>query len=157
MIDLQTIQRIALYDVEKGGWEYTYRKICRWYSQTFSTPLHIVEMDLLQEDVLQHYFENQIEKMKGAAEELDAKNEVIEAWEKFRSAIINGYEKARIQEETVKEEDDNWALEMQKILEEEEKQKQNQKHASKEANPNLFHEDVLYGQEVQFDAPPDYE
>jgi hypothetical protein len=42
-----------------------YRKICRWYSRTFFTPLHMV-MDgqtIPWDIVLQHYYDNNIERL----------------------------------------------------------------------------------------------
>jgi hypothetical protein len=42
-----------------------YRKVCRWYSKTFHTPLHIV-MDgktLQWDDILHHYYEEQMEEI----------------------------------------------------------------------------------------------
>jgi len=41
--------------------EYYYRKICRWYSKEFSTPLKGV-YDLPMDFVLEHYYESFLEK-----------------------------------------------------------------------------------------------
>lgn len=40
-----------------------FRKVCRWYSKTFSTPLHLVmEGNVVAwDEVLTHYYEDQIE------------------------------------------------------------------------------------------------
>lgn len=43
--------------------QYFFRLVFRWYSKTFSTPLHIVE-ELPLEDVLQHYFESKYETLE---------------------------------------------------------------------------------------------
>lgn len=39
------------------------RRICRWYSQEFSTPLRVVEDELGLDHVLTHWFESEYEKM----------------------------------------------------------------------------------------------
>lgn len=159
MIDLQTIQRTALYAVEKNEWEYQYRKICRWYSRTYSTPLDVVEYDLLPEYVLQHYFEETIERLKDAASDMDAKAEIIEKWTNFRDMIVQGFEATKQAEEQIQEEDDNWATELAKILLEEEKAvKGKKKPAVKEPKEdlNLYDADTLFGKEMITDTPPDY-
>lgn len=159
MIDLQTIQRLALVAVETGNWDYTYRKICRWYSTTFSTPLHYVELDMLPEDVLQHYFEHTIEKLKEKADDLDAKADVIETWDKFRSAIIVGYQAAQDEEKAIEQEDDDWATDFAKILAKEEAAKDKQKQTVKPVNvePNLYNAETIFGQEtIEDELPPDY-
>lgn len=44
------------------GYEYSYRKICRWFSKTFNTPL--LEVEKLSEIyVLTHYFEHNFDEM----------------------------------------------------------------------------------------------
>jgi primosomal protein N' len=55
-----------MLDVMEGGFLASYRRICRWYSQKFVTPLHEVE-ELPTEYILQHFFEYQFEDM-GKAE-----------------------------------------------------------------------------------------
>jgi hypothetical protein len=52
---------LALKDVLTGTAEYQHRRILRWYSRTFATPLHDVEQ-LPLEYVLQHYYESFWEK-----------------------------------------------------------------------------------------------
>lgn len=58
---VDAIQVLAFRDVlcETAG--YRIRRMQRWYSQTFSTPLHVVEHDIPLLNVLQHYFEYQFE------------------------------------------------------------------------------------------------
>jgi hypothetical protein len=41
---------------------YIYRKICRWYSTTFHTPLHIVN-SMPYDEILLHYYEHNYEKL----------------------------------------------------------------------------------------------
>ena len=43
--------------------EYRLRDICRWYSETYATPLWVVEYELPIEHVLQHYYEVQYHNM----------------------------------------------------------------------------------------------
>lgn len=57
-----SIRLLALDAVTNPDGDATYRAICRWYSITFHTPLHVVE-DLPQEDVLQAHFEHTYSEM----------------------------------------------------------------------------------------------
>lgn len=65
MIDyalLEAIQVEAAHGVINNTDEYFIRNMCRWYSQTFSTPLHIVYTLPLIEIAL-HYFECEFKDM----------------------------------------------------------------------------------------------
>jgi uncharacterized protein (UPF0147 family) len=65
MDTLESIRVKALLDVMEGHFEYHFRRICRWYSTTFHTPL--AEVDSLPMDfVLQAFFENRFEDMSKA-------------------------------------------------------------------------------------------
>lgn len=57
------IQTLALRDVLKPDGEYQLRRIMRWYSKTFATPLHLVA-ELPLEDVLRAYYEEEFERME---------------------------------------------------------------------------------------------
>lgn len=60
---LQMIRLQALHDKLHPDEDATYRKIFRWYSKTFHTPLYLVaELPLLE--VLQCYFDNMFEEME---------------------------------------------------------------------------------------------
>lgn len=60
----EAIRLKALRDVIKGDSpDYALRKVFRWYSKTFHTPLHEVE-DLPTEYVLQTYWESQYEELE---------------------------------------------------------------------------------------------
>jgi primosomal protein N' len=62
---LEAVRIKALLDVMEGDFPYHYRRICRWYSTTFHTPL--AEVDSLPMDfVLQAFFENRFEDMSKA-------------------------------------------------------------------------------------------
>lgn len=68
--DFLKIHDIALAQVIEPNVEYYYRNICRWYSEKFHTPLHIVETELQPSYVLKHYYEVGFGQMK--SEELDS-------------------------------------------------------------------------------------
>ncbi len=64
MDSVEAIRIRALLDViESQDFLYHYRRVCRWYSKTFFTPLHEVE-ELPMDYVLQQFFETQFEDMK---------------------------------------------------------------------------------------------
>lgn len=117
----------------------------------------------MPDDVLQHYFEHQIEQLKGAADELEAKAAVVEAWDKYRSAIINGHKSAAEEDQEIEAEDDKWAEEMAKILAEEEAAQAAKKQPNQLVKPKQPEQDFsdlnLFGSEVAFDdsTPPDYD
>lgn len=116
-------------------------------------------MDMLPEDVLQHYFEYTIERLKEKADELDAKADVIETWDKFRSAIIVGYQAAEIEEKSTEQEDDDWAVEFAKIVAEEEAAKAKSKQSVKtpKVDLNLYDAETVFGKEkIEEEFPPDY-
>lgn len=74
------------------------RHVCRWYSKTFSTPLHVVE-DLPIEDVLTAYFEESIDQLddEGRSELFDKlamTSEEREALEAEETATGTKVEKA---------------------------------------------------------------
>lgn len=62
MIDLKELKEIALANVADPTTEYFYRYMCRWYSKTFHTPLHVV-FTLPFQDVALAYFEEGYESM----------------------------------------------------------------------------------------------
>jgi hypothetical protein len=59
---LEAVRIQALLDVMEGDFLYHYRRICRWYSTTFHTPLAEVD-SLPMEYVLQQFFEHTFEGM----------------------------------------------------------------------------------------------
>lgn len=63
MIDLKELKEIALANVSDPTTEYFYRYVCRWYSKTFHTPLHVVFTDIPPSDILLAYFEEGYETM----------------------------------------------------------------------------------------------
>lgn len=70
MID--EVKLVAMRDVHNSENYYGIRRILRWYSEKFHTPLHVVERELPLEDVLQHYFEATFEDL----DEVQRKSEI---------------------------------------------------------------------------------
>jgi len=74
-IQFQALRDVYLYGKGKeSDPEYTLRKMFRWYSKTFHTPLHIVET-LPFTDVLQAWWEEKYEEM--TPEDLEHEREEI--------------------------------------------------------------------------------
>jgi hypothetical protein len=69
MDQIRALQIIALKEVlsKTPSSDFQTRMVCRWYSKTFHTPLHIVE-SLPEFDVLQAYFEDQYETLNDSNE-----------------------------------------------------------------------------------------
>lgn len=53
---IDDLRLVAMHNVVKGGFEYYHRRVCRWYSEKFATPLEDV-YELPVDDVFLHYFE----------------------------------------------------------------------------------------------------
>ena len=70
-MDIEAIKIRALGDVMEGDFYYHYRRICRWFSSRFHTPLDVVEK-MPVEYVLQHFFEDNYENMTKAARRKEA-------------------------------------------------------------------------------------
>lgn len=61
----QFLQTEAIAGILNSSDMAFFRKVCRWYSREFSTPLHeVMEGKYISwDDVLLHYYENQMEEM----------------------------------------------------------------------------------------------
>jgi len=107
MDSIEALQLIALKNIEKPDVEAQLRRIKRFFSTTFHTPLADVEnLDL--DFVLMHYFEHVYAQLKP------------EDFGKLRNNLLY---KTEIEE--INEEDDAWAQqEMDMLLEEEKKLKE---------------------------------
>lgn len=68
--DFLKIYDIALASVLEPDVDFHYRSICRWYSEHFHTPLHVVEKELPIQYVVKHYYEAQISSAE--EEEIEA-------------------------------------------------------------------------------------
>jgi primosomal protein N' len=65
MDPIEAIRTQALLDVMEEDFLYHYRRICRWYSQRFYTPLPQVET-MHEDEVLRAFFETRFEEMSKA-------------------------------------------------------------------------------------------
>jgi hypothetical protein len=64
--NIRAIKLIALKDVlMETSVEAQWRRVARWYSKTFATPLHLVD-DLPRLDIIQSYFEEHYENLDEA-------------------------------------------------------------------------------------------
>ena len=148
--DIKNIQLLALEAVEDPDADATRRRICRWYSKEFSTPLHFVENDLPFADVLRHYLEsNFLEMYRNESEEGQR------AYAAMRDDIIFGSlseeEKAQIEKE-----DDEWAAQMVAEIEEQErKAAKNKKKQPETKNPNIKEETTIISRSFN-DPPPKF-
>lgn len=144
MTEVRYIQILALGAIEEPDGEAYYRRICRWYSREFSTPLDTVINDISEKDVLLHYYEDMYYGLYH-----DESEEGQMRYFQLRSAILRT-DKNIVEEELTEEEDDQWAQEMvEQIRQEEEalKAKKAQKTQPKQDDrlsdqkPNLINED----------------
>lgn len=145
MMDLAAMQVLALQAVESQEWGPEYRRICRWYSATFFTPLHVVENDLEEEYVITHYFEHTLKQLydKGQDPENTAKRD---EWVKVRERIISLLDKDKQREIEDKDtEDDLWAEELSRQIRQEEEVK-----AKKIQSKQEFKEPPNLDDEVEF-------
>lgn len=134
--NIRQIQILALLSAEQPNWEAVYRSICRQYSKTFNTPLHIVENDLTEEYVLKHYYENLFYDLYNDPGDIDHAR-----YEKIKLNIIDP-EAA----EKAEEEDNEWAKEMEAELKQEEPPD----------NPNINIEDDIDISVSVDDDPPEF-
>lgn len=61
----QALQIEAVFDILNQSDMYFFRKICRWYSEKFHTPLHqVVSGEVVSwDDILLHYYEYQMDQI----------------------------------------------------------------------------------------------
>lgn len=62
-MNIKAIKEIALANVKSPSPDYFQRFLARWYSNTFSTPLHYVISSISSDELLLHYFEYKFENM----------------------------------------------------------------------------------------------
>src|SRR5277367_2319090 len=98
---VQSLRILALDAVLRPDGEAFWRHVCRWYSKTFHTPLHVVE-DLPVDVVYQHYYE-------GIYEDLDAEelarvaDDITETEESRRDRLIAEAKTLKVDTEVVQE------------------------------------------------------
>jgi hypothetical protein len=90
MDEIEALQILAIKSIEKPDLDYQIRRIQRWYSTTFYTPLKMVD-DLDLPFILTHYFEHVYSQMP--------KEELV----KLKNQLIH---KEKLQE--IEAEDDEW-------------------------------------------------
>lgn len=95
----RSLQILALEAVEFQDAEAFYRKICRWYSKTFFTPLDSVE-DLPMDKVLLTYYEEKFDELYNSTDE-DSKY----TYNEYRKQILNPDEDVQTAND-----DEAWAL-----------------------------------------------
>jgi hypothetical protein len=105
---IRSLQIIALGAAECPDYDAFYRAICRWYSQTFATPLHVVMEELTDIFVLQTYYE---ESYAISFKEVEGNAALKEQWEQLKARIIDPAKVEQIAEETDKIEEE-WAAQM---------------------------------------------
>lgn len=144
-LNINEIQILALASIESPDWKAQYRKICRWYSKEFATPLHIVEVDLDHFQVLTHYYESSLGTL------YDSPNDgARERYEEIRNSIINGSVDEE-EEEKINTEDDEWEAQMlEEIRRDEEKAKRKQEVKVKKIEDIKALEDPNIKDEVLF-------
>lgn len=86
------VRTVALRDVLGQRGDYVLRRIYRWYSKTFATPLHLVE-ELPLEWILQHYFECMWEKLEPDEIQEEKRKILLTVEEQFREALEKDAEK----------------------------------------------------------------
>lgn len=131
-LTLRSIRILAVKSVENPDWESSYRKICRWYSKEFSTPLKQVE-SLSEYDVLLTYFEETYQNMASSPVE-----EMKNRYKEIKTLLIKGEEIVKQEQVEIEQQDDAWAAEMaEEIKKQQEKDEQNQQ-SKIETEPNLI-------------------
>lgn len=115
-LDTSVIEQIALASVINPEYDAQYRRICRWFSKEFSTPLPEVEENLETSYVLLHYFEHNFARLKESRDDSPA---ALSMWTDTYNRIIDpeNYEASSAAEDR---EDDEWAEEMKREIEAEE-------------------------------------
>ncbi len=112
--------------------------------------------------VLQHYYEVTLEKVRLSGEDLDAKPEQKEIWDKMKADIINGFDKSIELDEDFEKEDDAEMEELKKMIAEEEAaaaaKRGNKPQEKQGVNMSEYSDLNLFGVEKAYDeTPPDYD
>lgn len=103
---VESARKLALLSVLRPSWDSFRRKICRWYSEKFHTPLKEVEEDLDFFDVLLHYFEYSFDQLedKDRLEQLVLAIESPE--ERKRREVKEDLEEQEFLEQAIREEEE---------------------------------------------------
>ncbi len=105
-VSFRAIKILALKAADQPDWEDWYRRICRWYSREFSTPLPQV-MQMAEQEILQTYFEDKYEQMATSGDET-----VRKEYENLKETV--GLDEVQVvdQEQEEQDQEDAWAQEM---------------------------------------------
>jgi hypothetical protein len=99
-------RKLALQGVLKPDWDAFRRKICRWYSHEFATPLKEVEDDLDFFEVLVHYFEAHFEQLNDQDRSEQIKLAIETPEERKKREIREDLEDQEFLEMAIKEEEE---------------------------------------------------
>lgn len=97
MTFLEAIRLKALYAVQHPDRQYFIRTVIRWYSKTFHTPIQAVE-ELLLEEVLQTYYEEQYRDLPPEELEKEIKELTLDPEEQIKQKLLEDQEEAEIWE-----------------------------------------------------------
>ena len=103
---LRQIQILAMNAVENPDFSAFYRRICRWYSEKFATPLIQVE-ELLEYHVLQAYFEYQYDELYNSGDK-----DQQQAYEDLKEKVLLSPE----EREELESQDQDWIEQMKREI-----------------------------------------
>src|SRR5277367_2667201 len=101
---VEAARKIALVNVVNPSFDSFRRKISRWYSKQFSTPLKEVEEDLDFFDVLLNYFEDSFERLDDRERQEQLKLAIETSEERRKREIDEDLEEQEFLEMAIKEE-----------------------------------------------------
>jgi len=141
---LKAIRAIALAKAQSPDYEFSYRKICRWYSREFSTPLSTV-LEMSEEDVLQTYFEDTYERTVSEATD----EEGVARLDKLKNDLLG-----KLEEDEAKAEMADAVWEQEMIEEIKRSEEETNKKSQLLKDPNLNETESI---QRNFDDTPDFE
>jgi len=138
-LDTSQIEQIAFASVINPDYDAEYRKICRWFSKEFHTPLPEVEENLETSYILLHYFEHHFAKLRDSRDDSPA---MLDMWENEFNRILDpdNYE---VETEQQAQEDDEWAEEMKREIEEEARKAKEAEELAQQEKLNLEEEVIV--------------
>jgi len=138
-MDLDTIryiQILSLKAVEQPDYNAFYRRICRWYSMNFSTPLKTVEK-YDEFHVLQTYFEHQYQELYSAKGE-----EAQRLYQDLRTELLKSPEEVQKEQQA----DEDWIRQLEKEAMEHGQASKSSKQNTLSEHPNLIKEGFFQGE-----------
>jgi hypothetical protein len=113
-------------NVEREGVDFFYRRVCRWYSKSFHTPLHEVEQ-LPWKNILLAYFEERFYEMYNSPSE-----EVLQQYEQQREMLTMTEDELVEYFEAERDEEQQLANWEQELIEQVQKQDEAKKQAQQD-------------------------